>query len=112
MLWHTGNAGQTWDSITIGKYFLKLHFTDALNGFALSEEAAYKTIDGGYTWSSLSLPGSIVKALYFLNNKTGFISGYDQVYKTSDGGITWASILTEEVSFLDYHFTNSSVESQ
>lgn len=108
-LWHTTNGGQKWDSISIAKNFVKLDFTDALHGFALGSNAAYKTTDGGYSWSSLLLPGYIGKALYFLNNNTGFISGYQMIFLTTDGGETWSTVYTEDVSFLDFHFTGSTI---
>ena len=107
-LWHTANAGLTWDSTSIENTFLKLDFIDALNGFALSSSAAYKTTDGGHTWSQPSLPGGIGKGLYFFDIQTGFISSYKQVYKTTDGGITWTTISTDETSFVDFYFVNSS----
>lgn len=108
-LWHTNNGGQKWDSISIAKKFLKLDFTDALDGFALSSEVAYKTTDGGITWSALMLPGNIGKAICFVNSSTGFISSYGGIYKTDDGGGTWSTLETEGVSFLDYYFINTSV---
>ncbi|MCY7409216.1 MAG: hypothetical protein LH473_03010, partial [Chitinophagales bacterium] len=108
MLFHTSNSGQTWDSISITKNFLKFDFVDAVYGFALASEGAYKTTDGGNTWSSLSLPGYIGESLYFLDNNTGFISGNKMIFKTTDGGTTWTTIYTEDVSFFDYYFTTSS----
>ncbi|MCY7409986.1 MAG: hypothetical protein LH473_06920 [Chitinophagales bacterium] len=109
MLWHTINAGETWDSISIEKYFLKLDFTDALNGFALATNAAYKTSDGGHTWITLTLPGTIGNALYFLNNDIGLISGTQGSYRTTNGGTTWSTVSTDNASFTDYYFMNATV---
>lgn len=107
-LWHTTNGGQTWDSTSIEKKFLKLDFTDTQNGYALSVNAAFKTNDGGHTWSQLILPGYIGNAIWFEDSEIGFISGYEMIFKTTDGGQTWTTINTEDVSFLDFYFTNST----
>lgn len=107
-LWHTANGGNTWSSTLIEKKFLKLDFTDALKGYGFTSEVAYKTTDGGSTWSSLSLPGTAANSIYFLDNSTGFISGYEAIYKTTNGGNNWSTISTGEgIYFLDYYFINS-----
>jgi photosystem II stability/assembly factor-like uncharacterized protein len=46
-LWHTTNAGETWSSTVINKNFLKLDFTDALQGFGLTDEGAWKRLMEG-----------------------------------------------------------------
>jgi photosystem II stability/assembly factor-like uncharacterized protein len=109
ILWHTSNAGQSWSSVFIEKYFTRLQFTDALNGFGITADAAYKTMDGGNTWSILSLPGSISNSLYFLDDNTGFITGNKTIYKTTNSGTTWTTILTNGASFTDYYFINASL---
>lgn len=107
-LWHTSNAGNSWSSITTEKYFLKLDFTDALHGFALTVDAAFKTIDGGNNWTALYMPGNVGSTLYFFDNNTGLISGNGVIYKTADGGSNWSSVSTEGISFIDFYFVNSS----
>src|SRR5206468_651162 len=77
-LWHTSNGCATVDSISTGIHFKKLDFTTSLIGYGLDLTNAYKTIDGGATWSTLTLPSTIQQAIYFLNKDTGFISGYNQ----------------------------------
>ncbi|MEO5673868.1 MAG: hypothetical protein ABIQ74_04415, partial [Chitinophagales bacterium] len=42
-IWHTTDSTQTWDSLAIGKYFLKLDFANNLRGFAITKDSAYKT---------------------------------------------------------------------
>ncbi|MBS1656533.1 MAG: hypothetical protein JST18_00390 [Bacteroidetes bacterium] len=107
-LWHTSDAGETWDSMFLENQFLKMHFTDALYGFALESDIAYKTFDGGHSWSPLILPGIIGKALYFLDYQTGFISGYQKYFRTTDGGASWLTVFTEYITFRDYCFINES----
>jgi photosystem II stability/assembly factor-like uncharacterized protein len=109
ILRYTNNAGDTWTSLGTEKFFKKLDFTNALNGFAIASNTAYKTVNGGITWSALTMPGSIGTALYFLDSNTGLISGNGEVYKTTNGGTSWASVSTEGVSFVDYYFVSSSI---
>ncbi|MCY7408756.1 MAG: hypothetical protein LH473_00655 [Chitinophagales bacterium] len=110
MLFHTKNAGLTWDSISVSKNFVKLDFADALIGYGISSDGgAYKTTDGSYTWTYLYLPGNISKVLYFLDSKNGFIGGYQMIFKTTDGDTTWETINTEDVSFSDFYFTSSLI---
>lgn len=108
-LWHTSNTGATWTSIPTGKNILKLDFTDHLNGYGLTMDTAYKSEDGGSTWSALTIPGVIGKAIYFLNKDTGFISGIGVIYKTNDGGASWITVSTGSASVVDYFFVNHSV---
>lgn len=107
-LWHTSNGSATWNSALVEKNFLRLDFVDALNGYGLTAEGAYKTIDGGSTWSPLVLPGSAANSLYFLDVNTGFVSGNGAIYKTTNAGGNWATISTGEgIYFLDFYFINS-----
>jgi photosystem II stability/assembly factor-like uncharacterized protein len=106
-LWHTADGGTSWTSSPTHINFLKLDFTDAMNGFGLTSEAAYKTIDGGNSWSIMELPGSHGKRMYFLDASTGFISGNHAIYKTTDGGQSWTSIFIGGVHFLDYFFVDA-----
>ena len=107
-LWHTSNAAVNFNIASTGKYFLKLQFISSLVGYGITSDAAYKSTDGGVTWSALSLPNSIGKTLYFISENVGFITGNEAIYKTSDGGTTWSTVSTEGVSFTDLYFNSSS----
>lgn len=101
-LFHTSDAGLSWNSISSDINFLNLVFINAQFGYGITEDAAYKTKDGGTTWSTLSLPAKIGTSIYFLDNQTGFISGFGEIYKTTDGGDSWTTVSTEGVSFDDF----------
>jgi photosystem II stability/assembly factor-like uncharacterized protein len=89
-LWHTTDAAQTWDSLSVSKNFVQLQFISSENGFALASGAAYKTTNGGQAWSEISLPeNSTPKALCFLDGSTGYISSFEKIFKTADGGASW-----------------------
>lgn len=107
-LWHTTNAGQSWSPISAEKIFLKLDFTDEHFGYGITTDAAYKTVDGGNTWTALNLPGNVGSAICFLDNNTGIVSGKEVIYNTTDGGATWQTASTGGVSFVDYYFLNAS----
>ncbi|MBS1658850.1 MAG: hypothetical protein JST18_12250 [Bacteroidetes bacterium] len=107
-LWHTDNAGQSWSPIATQKIFIKLDFTDVQRGYGITTDAAYKTVDGGNTWSALNLPGNVGSAICFFDNSTGIVSGKEVIYKTTDDGATWQTVSTGGVSFVDYYFLNAS----
>ncbi|MBS1656529.1 MAG: hypothetical protein K1X63_05615 [Chitinophagales bacterium] len=108
-LWHTVNAAQTWDSVTVSKNFVLLQFISSTNGFALTSNAAYKTSNGGQSWSELSMPQNVrAKAIYFLDANTGYLGSYGNIFKTADGGASWSSAEIEGVNILDFYFTGSS----
>jgi photosystem II stability/assembly factor-like uncharacterized protein len=107
ILWHTSDGLITLDTLSTGYYFSKLAFVDALTGFALQDSNAYKTIDGGITWSVLTLPGNTNGAIYFLNKDTGFVSGFYEYFRTTNSGATWTAIST--TGWTDYYFVNDSV---
>ncbi|MEO5675140.1 MAG: hypothetical protein ABIQ74_10890 [Chitinophagales bacterium] len=111
VLWHTTDGCATLDTIFTDKAFLKLDFVDPLIGYALDAAEAYKTTDGGFSWTTLVLPGSIINSLYFLNKDTGFISGSYSIYRTTDGGASWITISPGYygINFYDYFFLNDSV---
>ncbi len=109
ILCHTKDGGQTWDTTSTNNYFLKLDFINAFNGFAIAGDAFQKTTDGGHTWQSLNMPGSIGDAIYFWDSNTGFVNGSQVIYKTTDGGTTWQTVSTDKVSFVDFDFINESV---
>lgn len=104
----TTNGGDSWNSNAVAIEFKELQFIDALNGFGITSSAAYKTVNGGTSWTLLSLPGEMGRALYFINSTTGFVSGDEVIYKTTDGGSNWTTISTEGVSFTDFFFINST----
>ena len=108
-LWHTTNAAQTWDSVSVSKNFLQLQFISSASGFALTSGAAYKTTNGGQVWSEISLPeNSKPKAICFIDGNTGYISSYEKIFKTADGGASLTVAEIEGVNILDFHFTGSS----
>ncbi|MCY7409952.1 MAG: hypothetical protein LH473_06745 [Chitinophagales bacterium] len=107
ILWHTKDGGISLDTVYSGKTFYRLDFADGLNGFALSEQEAFKTSDGGSSWESVSLY-NVSPALYFLNKDTGIISGNNIIYRTTDGGKSWSSIEIAVPFFSDYFFIDQS----
>jgi photosystem II stability/assembly factor-like uncharacterized protein len=117
-VFHTTNAGQTWQSITIhySTFFIKqITFLDSQYGWILASLGAMteaelvsilRTTDGGKTWITVSdgnytphpPPGALPfdggkSGLSFLTASTGWATGWsaakDFFYETHDGGHTW-----------------------
>ena len=69
-----------------------------------------KTINGGTTWTALSLStGNGKVSVYFNNIDTGYVSGAglsDAIMKTTDGGTTWSNIYSNTIEeFSSIYFT-------
>jgi len=107
----TEDGGVTWVDITpsglssLG-YSASVYFLDPLSGWVVTAAqdfvngTLYYTTDGGFNWTSLSVPFSGGQ-IDFINASTGFIlvgrgaaagSSAVDVYSTSDGGKSWTAV--------------------
>ena len=140
-IYRTADAGNSWTKVVSDASFpmLAFHFVNSNVGFAVGgKNHAYKTTNGGITWTNMNLPYrgvglSEAHAVYFLDNNIGFIGAAYQVidgtqprhtyiYKTIDGGLTWTTKLdftdafimdgprftTDRFSFRAFSFLNPS----
>ncbi|MEM7036991.1 MAG: hypothetical protein AAF570_08435, partial [Bacteroidota bacterium] len=111
----TDDGGQTWKHIqqidSIRDPYA-LQFLDSLTGYAVggngfvgaSRVSAYKTTDGGASWTSVYIPASEYlladvcgadedRFVYFMNADTGFSVKSDSlIFRTTDGAATWDSV--------------------
>lgn len=114
----TTNRGASWTEVyqstrspeVLGEWGWKISFPTELVGYVsveynnapVGQEAkVLKTIDGGLTWTALSIEGSIESAglqgIGFLTADTGWATGRGTTSMTTDGGLTWAQIPGFEV---------------
>lgn len=71
-----------------------MDFTDAQNGFVLSnEKQLLKTNNGGASWQVINLQQDF-SLIWFADAQTGFASG-DGLFRTTDGGLNWQRIQTD-----------------
>jgi len=99
------NGGNSWNAMQIpGSFDIKrIWFYDGNLGFALGTDslnqikaAAWKTSDGGNTWTKLTLPGlgsgfSSAMDIQMLDANNGWMVG-TKIWKTADGGSTWSEV--------------------
>lgn len=83
-------------SIFPGTFFNEVFFIDANHGW-LTQHAGIvvRTADGGATWQSSALPGSVGsfnRDICFVSTQVGYVSGDDGIWKSTDGGVTWANV--------------------
>lgn len=92
-IFKTTNGGNSWQRQTTASQLapVKLFFINKDTGWALSDGAISKTINGGSTWSFLNGVSGIERDLFFLNNDTGWVISADNnpngIIKTTNGGI-------------------------
>lgn len=92
LIYKTKDAGQNWEKLNTGTTgeLDAIFFVSPSTGFCVGyNEPLLKTIDSGYTWSSV--PGNIVgKEIIFYNSQIGIVEGTSNgYYITTDGGNTW-----------------------
>ena len=82
--WVPLNSGTTEE--LHGVWFLP----DGLTGYVVGQGRVQKTIDGGASWDSLPLTGSVDAVTFPVNGDTGFAtSSGGRVYRTIDAGASW-----------------------
>jgi hypothetical protein len=66
-------------------------FTNDQIGYASDSTSIYKTINGGSTWTKLTLPtlGAVCSGLEFFDSLRGMTILNQMLYTTIDGGETW-----------------------
>lgn len=101
---YSSNGGSNWttlNSVNTGAVY-GIQFLNANTGFVCGSLGHMsKTINGGNTWTTLSLPSPMnsyqLNNLYFLNTNTGWVAGLQGpfspalIFKTTDGGVSWNS---------------------
>jgi photosystem II stability/assembly factor-like uncharacterized protein len=112
----TTDGGKVWTPHEIElKTIHSAFFSDAENGFAISDTERIVTSDGGVNWTTQN-PGKSrlwTKSAFFLNSKTGFVVGIGDegglVAKTIDGGKSWTRQVSNAQSPLaSVFFTDAS----
>jgi photosystem II stability/assembly factor-like uncharacterized protein len=102
------NAQRGWQIVHTNTYCTRTYFLDTLTGFININFS--KTTDGGYTWTTISVPGLTeeVREINFLDKLTGFAGcSKGTMLKTTDGGNTWKMIATgDTLAVTGITFTN------
>lgn len=95
----TTDGGQTWSRQQVpgGIGLLSVSFVDRGRGFAAGfSGAAYRTADGGATWTPMSIgtEGVNVTAILRLDDQHGLAAAHRTLYRTADGGVSWSPVRT------------------
>jgi photosystem II stability/assembly factor-like uncharacterized protein len=91
------DGGQNWVAVkdfggSLPNQCRYISFLDDKKGWVASPKLLGATIDGGETWTEITLPSGIGKILSMnlLNEKIGFlVDSNSKLYTTIDGGATW-----------------------
>jgi photosystem II stability/assembly factor-like uncharacterized protein len=97
----TTDGGQTWSSANGGVFgisgpasynrALSLQVLDANNVFVLAPYNAYRTTNGGTSWTNINpfTSPSQLRDVFFFNSNDGYILDANGMYVTDDGGVSW-----------------------
>ncbi|MCY7293324.1 MAG: hypothetical protein LH615_14185 [Ferruginibacter sp.] len=91
--------------------FYDCFFTSGSICYATSENAVYKSVDGGLNFFTIKIfnDAANITALSFLNDNMGFMGRANKLYKTIDGGTNWLLLntaSTSSVTAIEYLSTN------
>ncbi len=102
----TTDGGLTWREIYTTPYYklnFIIQFIDSLNGFGVGADTAYgtsrvwKSIDGGKSWTSHTLPNGSLGRLDFPDLRHGWLVGQG-MYATTDSGRTWQGQVYDSIT--------------
>jgi photosystem II stability/assembly factor-like uncharacterized protein len=109
----TVNGGQTWDSLAselFGYDLFTVHFLSNNIGFLGAVGGILRTVDGGQTFTTDTLPlAGAVKKFFFTSSTTGFAAVGKKVMKTTDMGMSWNTLFTDTTEVNSVYFINSNV---
>ena len=94
-LFKTNDAGETWKAVVEVNQLgcISALAIDPRNSavlYAGSRSGAFKSVDGGLSWSSLGLPGTASIAISPSQSNILYAGTYsDRLYKSIDSGATW-----------------------
>ena len=97
LLWD-GSVWRSSGAVSLSKRAHDVTFVDDTHGWIADSATVWRTSDGGYTWTSATLPFSVLD-LDFVSPKVGTAVGTTsmpptegRVFRTLDGGDTWTDV--------------------
>lgn len=107
-----GLHSQTWTPLSVGVATEVFHLSFPSNdtGFAsLGNGTMRKTVDGGGTWTNVSLPGVYGGAVEFISGNIGMIGTDSGIVRTTNCGASWNLVYSASGLFWnDITFVNST----
>lgn len=93
MIARSTDQGITWDSTLVANSLEAVSFPSDSIGYAGGRNGyIYKTIDKGYSWTSIPTGTSAtISSIFFINDTVGFAVQIDSIMKTTNGGVSWIS---------------------
>ena len=88
----SNDGGQHWTFTPVKDVPVSLFFRDNTRGWMVTDDAIWRSDDGGRTWKKLT-PLNDIERVFFNSAEHGWaVGGQKKVYETSDGGKTWTEL--------------------
>lgn len=85
--WRTIDGGYSWKKNQLDGLGNDMHFENTLKGWVIGGNKLNKTLDGGKTWTTSTLPGEKIQII----GNSGWVFTNTSMHKTTNGGLTWDS---------------------
>ncbi|MCA9751204.1 MAG: hypothetical protein KC591_03365, partial [Gemmatimonadetes bacterium] len=111
-VFRSSDGGLTWNDVGPGSGLIRRHvWRTALEGYAVGQNVAHRTTDGGATWNAFVTPPFFgFNDIYFSDALTGHVEDDFGFGTSTDGGVTWTlmSAPTEPL----YRYRATVIDSQ
>ena len=96
------NAGDSWTDTQLTGRLEKVKFLNANIGIIVGQNGAYKTTDGGNSWTHLEINNfTYLRSIAFIDENTIYVLGdIGYLAKSTNGGNTWETVNSGTNNFL------------
>jgi len=97
-LLRTSDGGLSWKSVLSNQFAIaSIAFKNNTTGWAASsfDGPIYQTVDGGFTWTPITLTGTFWSIAYSSESDLLFASEFNRIYVSGDEGTTWSIMRAE-----------------
>lgn len=88
LLWRSGDAGKSWETVAVSLYDVALDPADPDTAVATTPEGLRRSTDGGKTWSPIA-DTPLIALLAWHDDALVGVTPEGRIHSSTDGGRTW-----------------------